>query len=311
LDHFSKPLVSVWVITYNHAGFIGECLDSILTQETNFFYEICLGEDESNDGTREICKEYAKKYHKKIRLFLRDRNDPAREGCKGVWQFNFIETFKACRGKYIALCDGDDFWSDPYKLQKQVDFLENHPECSGCYHKISQIDEAGNCLHIDMGYPPRRQEYYSLDYLLQYSNFSPMLSVVFKNHAEVAPEWIKEAPFGDMIIHAGNLLQGDYGFIDEVMGNYRIHGGGLASSASRLNNVKVTLDVYRLIGEKFNLSDRPSFFQGIRALKISYLAEWLMQKVLPVPFKKKIDAVYGVKIRSIVRRILMLGSNMR
>ncbi len=306
MNHMDKPLVSVWVITYNHADFIGKCLDSILMQETNFHYEICLGEDDSNDGTREICEQYSKKYPEKIRLFLRDRSDPARDGCRGVWQFNFIETFKACKGKYIAMSDGDDFWSDPHKLQKQVDFLEDHPKCSGCFHKISQVDETDRFIHKDMGYPPERKEYYSLDYLLKYSNFSPMLSVVFRNHSNVAPEWIKIAPFGDMIIHVGNLLRGPYGFIDKVMGSYRIHSGGLASGSSRLDNVRVTLAVYIMMGGKYNLTDRSSFHQGIRALKISYLSERLMEILLPASVKKRFDIVLGFRTRSMVPRILVM-----
>jgi glycosyltransferase involved in cell wall biosynthesis len=303
----TTPLISVWVITYNHAGFIETCLDSILAQETSYPFEICIGEDESSDGTRQICQSYAKKYPDIIRLFLRDRDDTNRTGCAGVWQFNFIETFKVCRGKYIATCDGDDFWSDPLKLQKQVDFLEQHPECSGCFHKIGQVDEKGQILCADTGYPPRRQELYSLDYLLQYSNFSPMFSVVFRNHSEVAPEWIRVAPFGDMIVHAGNLLHGDYGFIDEVMGFYRIHLGGLASGTTRLNNVKATLDVYRLIGENFSLLERPAFRRGIRALRFSYCSEWLMGFLIPKKIKQTLDARIGKKIRSVVRRILTFG----
>lgn len=301
----SGPIISVWVITYNHAGFIGQCLDSILNQVTEFTYEICLGEDDSNDGTREICQEYAKRYPETIRLFLRDRNDPKRSGCNGAWQFNFIETFRACRGEFIAACDGDDFWVDPYKLQKQVDYLKRHPECSGCFHKISKVDASGNYLIADAGYPAKKQKSYSLDYLLRYSNFSPMLSVVFRNHPNVAPDWIRKAPFGDMIIHAGNLLHGDYGFIDSVMGGYRIHSGGLASGSSRLGNVKATLEVYQLMGLYYELASRPSFRKGIQALKISYLAEYLMQKILSKKIKNRFDVLYGVKIRAMIRRFLI------
>lgn len=300
-DKAFTPCVSVWVITYNHAGYIGQCLDSILMQKTDFTFEICLGEDDSSDGTREICQAYAKKYPDIIRLFLRDRNDPGRHGCEGVWQFNFIETFRACRGKYIAMCDGDDFWTDPMKLQKQVDFLERHPDCSGCFHKISTVDENGQILAPDMGYPPRRQDRYSLDYLLQYSNFSPMFSVVFRNHPDAAPDWIKKAPFGDMIVHAGNLRHGDYGFIDQVMGCYRIHSGGLASGVSRLKNVRVTLDVYQMMGRHYGLTRRPAFHKGMRALQFSYLAEWLMHKILPDTMKELFDKDYGVKIRAFIR----------
>ncbi len=302
-DKAVTPHVSVWVITYNHARFIGQCLDSILMQKTDFAFEICLGEDESSDGTREICQDYARRYPDIIRLFLRDRNDPERRGCQGVWQFNFIQTFRACCGKYIAMCDGDDFWTDPMKLQKQVNFLNRHPDCSGCFHKIATVDETGQILSPDMGYPIRRREKYCLDYLLRYSNFSPMLSVVFRNRPDIAPDWIRRAPFGDMIIHAGNLLHGDYGFIDQVMGSYRIHGGGLASGSSRLNNVMVTLDVYRMMGRYYGLTSRPAFHKGIRALQFSCLVERLIQKILPDALRKKFERGYGVKIRSSVRKI--------
>lgn len=298
-----RPVVSVWVITYNHANFIRQCLDSILAQETEYSFELCIGEDASNDGTREICKEYAEKYPDIVRLFLRERDDSRREGCAGVWQFNFIETFKECRGEFIAMCDGDDFWSDKRKIQKQVDFLKAHPECSGCFHKIGQVDENGVIIAADMGYPPHRQEFYSLDFLLKYGNFSPVFSVVFRNHENVAPEWIRMASLGDMIVHAGNLQRGDYGFIDEVMGFYRIHSGGLASGVSRLTTVKATQQVYRLIGEHMGLGDRPAFRQGMRALQFSYVAEKALEVLLPASIKKQFDLVLGKKLRAKIRRL--------
>jgi len=307
VNNTSHPLISVWVITYNHADFIEKCLDSILGQEIDYPFEICLGEDESTDGTREICREYEAKYPNIIRLFLRDRNDPRRAGCAGAWQFNFLETFKACWGKYVALCDGDDFWSDPKKLQKQVDYLEQHPECSGCFHKIGQVSEKGRIIHADMGYPPRREEFYSLDDLLRYSNLFPLFSVVFRNHAKVAPEWIRQAPLGDMIVHAGNLQRGDYGFVDEVMGFHRIHEGGLFSGTSRLKNVKATLDVYRLIGQNLGLVGRPSYQQGIRSLKVSYLFEKIMEIVIPMKLKRRFDIMFGKKVRYFVRRVFSGG----
>ena len=304
MNDTSHPLISVWVITYNHADFIEKCLDSILEQEINYPFEICLGEDESTDGTREICREYAARYPNIIRLFLRDRNDPRRAGCAGAWQFNFIETFKACRGKYVALCDGDDFWSDPKKLQKQVDYLEQHPECSGCFHKIGMVSEKGRIIHADMGYPPRRQEFYSLDYLLRYGNFSPLFSVVFRNHGQVAPEWIRQAALADIIVHVCNLQRGDYGFLDEVMGYARLHDGGLFGGTSRLINVKATLAVHRLIGQKLGLVERPAYHQGIRALKVSCLVENMMEVLLPKKLKKRFDMIFGKKVRYFARRVL-------
>lgn len=301
-----QPIISVWVITYNHEKFIRKCLDSIISQKTIYSFEICLGEDDSTDGTRAICKEYATKYPDIVRLFLRDRQDSRRGKSVGAWQFNFIETFKTCRGKYIATCDGDDYWCDQNKLQKQVDYLELHPELSGCFHKISRVDEQGVVICSDCGYPTLRQPSYSLDYLLRNSNFSPMLSTVFRNHADIAPEWIREAPFGDMIVHAGNLRYGDYGFIDEVMGCYRIHSGGLASGATRLQNVKATIEVYRLLGRNYDFLGRSAFHQGLRALRLSLIIETILDKMLPARVKRYFDTVVGAEFRSLVRYFLTL-----
>lgn len=119
------PLVSITVTTYQHVHYIRECLEGILMQKTNFPYEIILGEDGSVDGTQEICKEYAEKYPDKIRLFIRDRNLSQYLLEDGhIVRFNGIWNRIASRGKYIAWCEGDDYWIDPLKLQKQVSFLE-------------------------------------------------------------------------------------------------------------------------------------------------------------------------------------------
>ena len=128
----SQPLVSICCITYNHVDFIKDAIEGFLSQKTTFTYEICIGEDESNDGTREIIKEYAAKYPNKIRLFLRKRKDVIYFNGKATGRFNFMETLKKARGKYIATCEGDDYWLDPLKLQKQVDFMEKNNQHSFC-----------------------------------------------------------------------------------------------------------------------------------------------------------------------------------
>jgi glycosyltransferase involved in cell wall biosynthesis len=119
-----EPIASVVVITYNHEPYIRECLDSLLMQETDFPYEICVGEDESNDGTREICVEYAGRRPDRIRLILRSQTDPGRSNYAAQGNYNFVQTSLFCRGKYLATCEGDDAWTDPKKLQKQVDVME-------------------------------------------------------------------------------------------------------------------------------------------------------------------------------------------
>lgn len=114
------PLVSVFMITYNHEKYISQAIEGVLMQKTNFDFELVIGEDKSTDKTREICEKYASKYQNKIKLLPSDKHYGAMD--------NHNRTFKACTGKYIAMCEGDDYWTDPYKLQKQVDFLEKNPD---------------------------------------------------------------------------------------------------------------------------------------------------------------------------------------
>ncbi|MGA3144012.1 MAG: glycosyltransferase family 2 protein [Verrucomicrobiota bacterium] len=129
-----KPLVSVWMTTYQHAPFIREALDSVLMQRVEFPYEICLGDDGSTDGTREICIDYSKRFPDKLRLFLRSRLNPVRKLHKFPGMHNAASTFNACRGKYIALLEGDDYWLHPHKLQTQVNVLESDPTLAACCH---------------------------------------------------------------------------------------------------------------------------------------------------------------------------------
>lgn len=128
----SDPVVSVCVQTYQHADYIKDCLDGILMQETEFPIEVLVGEDASSDGTRDICIEYAKRYPKKIRLFLHRRENNIAIRGKPTGRFNFLYNMYNTWGKYIALCEGDDYWTDPLKLQKQVKFLEENEKYYGC-----------------------------------------------------------------------------------------------------------------------------------------------------------------------------------
>ncbi len=119
------PLVSINMITYNHANFIAQAIEGVLQQKTNFPFELIIGEDCSTDGTREIVFEYQNKHPDIIRVITSDKNVGAKE--------NSYRTRKACQGKYTAFCEGDDYWHHPEKLQKQVDYLESHPECGLVY----------------------------------------------------------------------------------------------------------------------------------------------------------------------------------
>lgn len=134
----SEIVVSVIVLTYNHKAYLRQALDSVLMQKTDFYFEILVGDDASSDGTSEIVREYAKKYPDLIHSFIRGKNMGATA--------NFCDLLRRSQGRYINGCEGDDYWTDPSKLQKQVQYLEAHPECSGCTHGIVIVDENGTPL---------------------------------------------------------------------------------------------------------------------------------------------------------------------
>jgi glycosyltransferase involved in cell wall biosynthesis len=136
----NKPLVSVCIITYNHAPYIAQTLDSVLAQKTDFPFEIVIGEDASPDSTRAICKEYEAKYPHIIRVLDTEKN-------MGVVP-NFIRTAKACEGKYIAVLEGDDYWIDDYKLQKQAEILEEEDLCVMCFTGRKEYYEATDTYKI-------------------------------------------------------------------------------------------------------------------------------------------------------------------
>ena len=122
------PLVSIWCITYNQENFIEECLNSFIMQKVNFPIEIVISIDCSTDSTQNIIDEFKSKYP----TIIKDVSPKTNIGVVN----NFWNAFNSCKGKYIALCEGDDFWTDESKLQKQIDFLESNPDFTLCFHGV-------------------------------------------------------------------------------------------------------------------------------------------------------------------------------
>ena len=127
--------VSVIVLTYSQKDYIKQALDSILKQKTTFAYEILVGDDASTDGTSDILRSYIESGNKSIRIFIREKNMGATA--------NLVDLFQHSNGKYIASCEGDDYWSDEYKLQKQANFLDAHPQYIGCTHSVTLVQKNG------------------------------------------------------------------------------------------------------------------------------------------------------------------------
>lgn len=176
------PLVSVSVITYNQKNYIRQCLEGILMQQVNFPMEIVIGDDGSSDGTTEICKEYADRFPDKIRLFIRERNTSHYyENGKYIWFFNGHWSRMSCKGKYVAICEGDDYWIDPLKLQKQVDFLEKNPDYSLCFTNARVLAEGKlSKIHLNIYAGLETREYTGEEILKKWT--IPTASVLYRNN---------------------------------------------------------------------------------------------------------------------------------
>lgn len=231
----AKPMLSICVQTYQHVGFIEACLESILQQKTNFEFEILLGEDASTDGTREICIKYAEKFPDKIRLFLHHRENNIEIGGAPTGRFNFMYNLFSARGKYIALCEGDDYWTDPLKLQKQVDFLEDNPDYNICFHRVNILDK-GKLFpdYIEGRYNNIKNRPISIIDLLREGNFIHTTSVVFRNKIVEFPFEFYMSSVGDYFLHIMNSQDGYIHRLDDIMAVYR-KGVGIFSSLSNLH----------------------------------------------------------------------------
>jgi glycosyltransferase involved in cell wall biosynthesis len=214
----NKPVVSVFILTYNQEQFIAQTLDSILMQKTNFSFKLVIGEDCSTDSTRTICENYAAKYGDRIKLL------PALEKNIGLIN-NYMRTIAECNGKYIAICDGDDYWIDDYKLQKQVDFLEQNPDYSIVYTALQRLFPNGEIKEYNYHLNKRVLNFDDLIF----DNFMHYVTVVFKNvlnEKNRLPQWILKFPFGDWQTYLWTIKDGGkIHFLKDVTASYRMDIG--------------------------------------------------------------------------------------
>ena len=233
--------VSVLVMTYNHAAFIRQALDSVLMQKAGFDFEIIISEDCSTDGTREIVKRYQQQHSDTIRLLLSEQNIHSNAVV--------VRGIEAARGQYVALLDGDDYWISPDKLRKQTAFLDNHPECAICFHNARVRHEEQQ--KQDRNWTPAgHPELTSLDDLWL-GNYIATSSTMFRRGLiKRMPAWYEGFfPITDWPLHILNAEHGKIGYIDEVMGVYQYHRGGYYSPLSEAQKLMETLKFYRRINE--------------------------------------------------------------
>lgn len=230
-SNMEQPTVTVWCLTYNQKEFIKDALDGFVMQKTSFSFEVIVHDDASTDGTTDIIYEYAKKYPDIIKPMIETENQWQKGGLKHIIG---IMNEKHRRGKYIAFCEGDDYWTDPLKLQRQVDFLDNHADYSMCFHSAKKKYETDTIAWIDCE-NIQDKDYDATDIFINWT--VPTASVLCRKEAMdfyanlKHPELIQNY---DIFIILSCAMVGKLRGMHEQMSVYRIQGGGLTYNKKAL-----------------------------------------------------------------------------
>jgi glycosyltransferase involved in cell wall biosynthesis len=232
--------VSVVMTTFEHERYIARALDGVLEQR-GVDFELLVGDDASTDGTRAVIEEYARAHPDVIRTLLPGRN--LGEGGKAI----FRELIEMSRGDYLAVLDGDDYWTAPDKLLRQTTYMDEHPECSMCFHNVLCVHENGGRPEEPYNGPDQPPEV-DVTALLDrcvVASCSPLF-----RRATIAPlpSWYFDLPWGDWPLYFMAAEHGALHYLPEVMGVYRIHSAGMYTGLSRLEA----------------LQNRTAFYNGLR-----------------------------------------------
>ena len=231
----TQPLVDVAVGTYNHASFVVQALDSVLAQKTTFDVRLIVADDCSTDGTQDILRSYQRKYRDQVDLLLdtvhRGLSDPKRA---------YVEVLKRCSAKYVALLEGDDYWTDALKLRKQVAFLETHPEFVMCGHNVRIIGE-GELSNINEPYFPD-----PIPDVLRTEDFIrgiklPTNSLLFRRRCLAnppMPPWMRKVRHGDKWLYTSISTFGLTHYDPSIQGVYRKHSGGAVGGCASWSSAK-------------------------------------------------------------------------
>lgn len=230
----NKPVVSVCMVSYNHGKFIAQAIESVLMQKSNFKIELVIGEDCSTDNTRAIIEKYQIQYPDKIQLITSSHN-------VGM-QPNFIRTYKACRGKYVAILEGDDYWIDETKIQRQVNLLETRPEVVMCFADAEEVTVSGQVLQAHF-VPKQFQRDLNQDEILR-NYCPPTLTVLFRNDVlDTLPDSFAVVENGDYFLFSMLTSHGIAAYLPgPAVADYRRHAGGVWSSLSQEKKYRANLN---------------------------------------------------------------------
>ena len=238
-----KPRVSVVMITYGHENFIRQAIEGVLVQNCDFEVELIVANDCSPDNTDYIINDIIQNHPQG--KWITYHKHPKNLGMMP----NFIFALQQAQGEYIALCEGDDYWTDPFKLQKQVDFLEANPDYVLCFHKVKILKTNGELVDDFITKVP--ENYETQETLARLGNYIHTPSVVFRNILRKFPEEFEMSPIGDYFLYMMLAEHGKFKYMDEEMAVYRF-GVGIHSVNSQIKMAKANFKLFTLLLSYFN-----------------------------------------------------------
>ena len=274
-DPTHQPMVAVYMICYNCDAYIAQAIEGVLMQQTDFRVILFIGDDASTDSTASICKSYQAQYPDRIELILHEKNVGAVQNAQSV--------YKACMASgaaYIAMCEGDDYWTDAHKLQKQVDLLEANPTYAMCFHEAVLLNESTGEEQTYLEYSQVR---YNTRDVIALGTFIPTASIVFKTEGFQFPEWYFRISFGDTMLILIASLYGDICLIRKNMAVYRKHQQGM-SVEMESNQIQLALESVKLL-HYFNLHTNFAYDACIQAANTATLLRFKHY----VPYQNTMD----------------------
>jgi glycosyltransferase involved in cell wall biosynthesis len=261
------PKVSVAMITYNHAPFVEQAVRSALTQQTDFDYEVVIGDDASTDGTREILLRLQVEHPERLRLILHEQN----LGFLG--KHNGVAVKRACRGDYVAYLEGDDYWTHPEKLARQVACLEADPALSGCYHPVT-VDWPDRPRTISSGCEPGPDLLLDIAGLLERGcPHTPSVMIRRRCLPQQFPEWYFTILMGDWPGFLLTLERGPFRYLPgEPLCVYRVHAAGYWSGRTLIKRTGEEQKALRAFRTHLDARYHPLIDRQL-ARRIAYLAE--------------------------------------
>lgn len=284
-----KIMVSINCLAYNHEDYVEEALESFLMQKTNFKFEILIHDDASTDKTAEIIREYQKKFPDIIKPIIQKENQHS----QGVKRISHRFNHTRAQGKYIAMCEGDDYWTDEYKLQKQLDYMEQNPDCTFCFHNAFLVENnKKNRSRLVVPWIPENEHYFddsNRKYLageMQLLGFIPMASFMFPKYVlDNIPDWFFEAPVGD---NPMKLIASSFGYayyINEPMCIYRFSVPNSATTKWKKNRPEQAIERCNKFIKMLDDFDKYSNFNYCKDIELSKLT-WEINRLCLLGDKK-------------------------